>query len=144
MTILCEDADGQGTPGRSAPHLMLSDTQGYWYVSLNVFRTADGSNYFSCTAGDNLILFAEGGIDGQDYEVWSLISGGPPLVLTPCPWDLNSDNVMTAPDLTIAAIAWGTAVGRPSYNALADLDGSHTIDVIDLMRFAAYWNQTCP
>lgn len=147
LRMALQDADGLGSPGTSAPLAALSETDGWWFADLGGVRTADMSDFFEHSlAGDRLVLLAEGGVDGQDYGV---VGPGiavplPNMVLQACPWDLNSDNLVTANDLTIAATAWDTSTGDAGFNALADLDGNGRIAARDLMLIAAHFNQECP
>lgn len=142
-----QDADGQGSPGTSAPMAALSEADGWWFVDLGGARTANlDASFEHSLSGDRLVLFAEGGADGQDY-----LNAGPGisvplpnLVLRACPWDLDSDNAVTTADLAVAARAWDRTSGQAGYNALADLDSSGRVGVNDIMVIAAHWNQTCP
>lgn len=147
LRVAVQDADGQGSSGTSAPLIALSEADGWWFVDLGGARTANLNLSFEHSlSGDRLVVFAEGGVDGQDYR-----TAGPPItvplpnmVLQGCPWDLDSDNQVTANDLTVAGRAWERSSGQAGYNALADLDGNGRVAVRDLMLISAHWNQTCP
>ena len=110
LRIALQDADGQGSPGTSAPLAALSETDGWWFADLGGARTADLGAFFEHSpGGDRLVLLAEGGVDGQDYGVVGpgIAAPLPNMVLQACPWDLDSDNLVTANDLTIAATRLG-------------------------------------
>ena len=147
LRISLQDADGQGSPGTSAPMAALSEADGWWFVDLGGARTANlDASFEHSLSGDRLVLFAEGGADGQDY-----LNAGPgisvPLpnmILQACSWDLDSDNQVTASDLTVAARSWDKTSGQAGYNALADFDSSGRVGANDIMVIAAHWNQTCP
>ncbi|WP_423226409.1 hypothetical protein [Candidatus Amarolinea aalborgensis] len=147
LLVSLQDADGQGSPGTSAPMAALSEGDGWWFVDLGGARTVNLNGSFEHSlSGDRLVLFAEGGADGQDY-----LNAGPGisvplpnLVLQACPWDLDSDNQVAASDLTVAARAWDKTSGQAGYNALADFDSSGRVGTNDIMVIAAHWNQTCP
>ena len=147
LLVSLQDADGQGSPGTSAPMAALSEGDGWWFVDLGGARTVNLNGSFEHSlSGDRLVLFAEGGADGQDY-----LNAGPGisvplpnLVLQACPWDLDSDNQVAASDLTVAARAWDKTSGQAGYNALADFDSSGHVGANDIMVIAAHWNQTCP
>lgn len=147
LRVVLQDADGLGSAGSSASLVALSEGDGWWVVDLGGARTGNlGAAFVYSLSGDRLVLFAEGGADGQDYR-----TAGPPIsvplpnmVLQACPWDLDSDNQVTTGDLSIAAAAWDRSTGQPGFNALADLDGDGRVAARDLMLIAAQWNQVCP
>jgi uncharacterized membrane protein len=55
----------------------------------------------------------------------------------PCPADVNDDGAVTAADLSLVLVAWGTST------ASADIDGSGTVDAADVSQLLATWGG-CP
>ena len=94
------------------------------------FRIKDtgfsGLNLTACKAGDasgNLLLCET--VDGV-FKLSSVIPG-----------DINLDGIVNISDAILASHAYGSSVGDPNWNALADLDGNGIIDIFDMIRLAA-------
>ena len=58
--------------------------------------------------------------------------------------DLNHDGVVDVLDLVIVAQAYGTSLGDPAYNPVADVDGDNDVDLFDLVYVAQRVGTTCP
>ncbi|MCJ7468906.1 hypothetical protein MUO74_00180 [Candidatus Bathyarchaeota archaeon] len=50
--------------------------------------------------------------------------------------DLNSDGKVDLLDIVVAAVAFGTHTGDPTYNPDADINSDGVIDVFDLVAIA--------
>jgi PKD repeat protein len=56
--------------------------------------------------------------------------------------DLNGDGKVDIKDLAIAAKAYGSAPGMPSWNPIADMNGDLKIDIKDLSIIAKHYGET--
>lgn len=94
------------------------------------FRIKDigtsGLNLTACKAGDpsgNPLLCQT--VDGV-FKLSNVIPG-----------DINLDGIVDISDAILASHAYGSSLGDPNWNALADLDGNGIIDIFDIIRLAA-------
>lgn len=53
------------------------------------------------------------------------------------PGDINLDGIVDISDAILASHAYGSSLGDPNWNALADLDGNGIVDIFDMIRLAA-------
>ncbi|MBW7906082.1 MAG: hypothetical protein LC135_17050 [Phycisphaerae bacterium] len=109
--------------------------------------TVDGGGEIFSTGG----VFALGGAIGQPDAgdtltggVYTLVGGFWAVHLTPCPGDINGDDVVGQSDLGILLAAFGACVGDPNFNPDADLDGSGCIGQPDLGILLSNFGRTCP
>jgi hypothetical protein len=58
--------------------------------------------------------------------------------------DINGDGVVDVSDLLRFALAWGSSVGDPNYDADCDLNHDNTVDVADLLLLAGNFGDTMP
>jgi hypothetical protein len=58
------------------------------------------------------------------------------------PGDINLDGIVNISDAILASHAYGSSIGDPNWNALADLDGNGIIDIFDMIRLAAAFGRT--
>lgn len=64
--LTLQDANGQGSSGRSAPLAALTDASGYWSANLGNARVSNLARYFGYSApGDRLILEVRAASDGS-------------------------------------------------------------------------------
>jgi hypothetical protein len=94
------------------------------------FRIKDtgtsGLNLTACKAADpsgNPLLCET--VDGV-FKLSSVIPG-----------DINLDGIVDISDAILASHAYGSSLGDPNWNALADLDGNGIVDIFDMIRLAA-------
>jgi hypothetical protein len=94
------------------------------------FRIKDtgtsGLNLTACKAGDpsgNPLLCET--VDGV-FRLSNVIPG-----------DINLDGIVDINDAILASRAYGSSIGDPDWNALADLDGNGIVDIFDMIRLAA-------
>ena len=126
------------TDGTVKAHQKISDTEGGFTGTLN-----DSDHFGSSVAslgdldGDgvgDLALGAERDGDGGDNRgaVWVLfLDGG---AQTPCPWDLDGNEVVGATDLVLLLGAWGRNPDHP-----ADFDGDGNVGAADLIALLGNW-----
>lgn len=60
-----------------------------------------------------------------------------------CPTDVTNDAVTDIFDIQAIAGAYGATIGDPNYNDAYDIDGSGTIDVLDIQLAANNFGQPC-
>lgn len=58
--------------------------------------------------------------------------------------DLNGDGIVDVFDLVIVAYSFGSSIGQPLYNPIADITKDDIVDVFDLVIVAFYFGQTDP
>ena len=94
------------------------------------FRIKDtgtsGLNLTACKAGDasgNPLICET--VDGV-FRLSSVIPG-----------DINLDGIVDISDAILASHAYGSSLGDPNWNVLADLDGNGIVDIFDMIRLAA-------
>lgn len=56
--------------------------------------------------------------------------------------DVNGDGIIDITDVVIVALAFGTEVGDPDWNALADLNNDWVIDIVDIVIIAINFGKT--
>jgi hypothetical protein len=56
--------------------------------------------------------------------------------------DINADGKVNILDITLAATAYGTNLGHPKWNALADMDENGIINIIDITAIAKQYGRT--
>jgi hypothetical protein len=99
------------------------------------FRIKDtgtsGLNLTACKAGDpNGNPLASETVDGI-FKGSNVIQG-----------DINQDGIVDIGDAILASHAYGSSIGDPDWNALADLDGNGIVDIFDMIRLAAMFGRT--
>lgn len=55
------------------------------------------------------------------------------------PYDLNGDGAVDQKDLAIAATAFGSYTGSPTYNPAYDFNGDGRVDIIDLVTILMHF-----
>lgn len=112
-----------------------------------------GNNTLSAIAANDLFITDTRNIyvivqlrNGSGGDVNSNPSFGTPdafLRISFCPGDVTRDNTVDINDLTNLLSAFGSCAGGAGYAALADLDDSGCIDLVDLALLLANFGSSC-
>ena len=73
---------------------------------------------------------------GFDVGIYEVVSTGP------C-YNFEPPDIIDAADVQVVAGHWGEHAGDPGWMAQFDLDINEIVNVIDIMKVAAQWGQTC-
>lgn len=126
-----------------------------WY-SLELYWAEDATNghgelyvdgALTCSIR-NQNTTAFGGIDQVRFGLAEIYSSGPTTVYTDScqisrapPWDPNQDGTVDVRDLAIVAMAYGSRIGSPNWNPLADINADGLVDIRDLAIVAKHFGE---
>jgi hypothetical protein len=131
----------------------INNTGGYFvyaYAFMDV-KTAISHGYAPVTGNHTLAAIAfrvkDTGTSGLNLTACKAAdpSGNPLLCETVdgvfilsnmIPGDLNLDGIVDISDAILASRSYGSSLGDPDWNSLADLDGNGIIDIFDMIRLA--------
>lgn len=115
---------GEEEGGHAITIVGYDDNGGYW-IAKNSWGTEWGEG------GWFRIAYGECGIDDYAY-IPCLLFG-----------DLDGDKDVDVDDIQAVANRWRQRSGDPGWEARFDVNGDGVINIVDIMKVAAHWGETC-